>query len=116
MARPPSVLPIGDLLADNAYLARSSYGSYAEEEKERVRRRVGAFDWKESKVWHGLTAHFGPKLNHEELISIAELIASHAKVKLDRDAKRRKIVLLKWFEENWLVVQPLLRVIVLDDA
>ena len=84
------------------------------EELERVRLRVKNFDWKKSKVWKILTQQFGEKLTHEELTSVAELLSNSLKIKLDRDAKRRKIVLVKWFEENWSYIEPVLRYIVLD--
>ena len=90
-------------------------GNYVEKERERVKKRVNGFEWRDSEVWIALTARFGQKLNHEELISIADLIASHTNLKIDRDAKRRKIVLLKWFEEHWNIVRPLLPVIILED-
>jgi hypothetical protein len=42
------------------------------------------------------------------------LMAEHLNLRVDRDARRRKIVMLKWFEENWLKVEPLLAHIVLE--
>ena len=84
------------------------------EELERVRKRVGDFDWKKSKPWKILTSKFGEKLTHEELISIAELLSTSQRIKLDRDAKRRKIVLIKWFEEHWKIFEPLISYIILD--
>lgn len=83
------------------------------EEKKRVQKRIEGFEWRESTVWRTLTAKFGSKLTHEELVSIAELVAMRAHLRLDRDARRRKVVILKWFEENWHFVQPLLPMIVL---
>jgi hypothetical protein len=35
-------------------------------------------------------------------------------MKLDHDAKRRKTVLIKWFEENWTAIAPFLDYIVLE--
>jgi hypothetical protein len=58
---------------------------------------------------------FGPDLKQEELVSIAELIAKRLDIRLDRDARRRKIVMVKWFDENWTAVEPLLSAIVLED-
>jgi hypothetical protein len=37
-------------------------------------------------------------------------------VHLDRDAKRRKSVLLKWFEENWNAIYPFLDYVVLEET
>jgi hypothetical protein len=51
----------------------------------------------------------------EELISIGHLVAARVGIRPDRDARRRKSVMLKWFEENWTVIEPLLGSIVLED-
>lgn len=116
---PAPALSIAELLCHNEepaepFVKEKKVSTYAAEEKERVRRRVDGFDWRQSRVWLELTAHFGPKLNQDELISIAQLVSCHAHVKLDRDAKRRKVVLVKWFEEHWGVIRPLIGSIVLD--
>jgi hypothetical protein len=58
---------------------------------------------------------YGPRLSQDELVSIADLVARKANLRLDRDARRRKPVMLKWFDENWQIIQPLLSDIVLED-
>jgi hypothetical protein len=88
--------------------------AFVSEEQDRIRRRLNGFNWKRSTVWHQLCNAYGPKLNQEELVSIADLVANHLNIKLDRDARRRKIVLLKWFDENWAAIQPLLHNIALE--
>jgi hypothetical protein len=85
------------------------------EERERVQKRVDGFNWKRSTAWKRLTASYGPHLKHEELLSIADLVAKKLDIRLDRDARRRKIVMIKWFEENWAAVEPLLSKIILED-
>jgi hypothetical protein len=57
---------------------------------------------------------YGPCLLQEELVSIAELVSQHLEIPLDRDARRRKAVMVKWFQENWEVIEPLLRLVMLD--
>jgi hypothetical protein len=84
------------------------------EEAFRIHRRVDGFDWMKSYAWVELAKRYGPKLVHEELVSIADLVANRLHIKLDRDARRRKIVMIKWFEENWTLIHPLLEEIVLD--
>jgi hypothetical protein len=49
----------------------------------------------------------GPHLKHEELVSIADLAAKRLEIGFDGDAGRRKMVMIKWFEENWGVPEPL---------
>jgi hypothetical protein len=85
------------------------------EECERVQRRVCGFDWRASPAWGQLNCLFGPRLSQSELVSIAELVSEPLKLKLDRDARRRKAVMIKWFEENWSYIVPLLHFVVLDE-
>jgi hypothetical protein len=75
---------------------------------------VSGFDWQASFTWNYLVRLFGPKLRHEELVSIGELVGRRLRIKVDRDARRRKIVMIKWFEDNWSVIEPLLPWVVLD--
>lgn len=84
------------------------------DEMERVKRRIHGFNYRNSEVWKILTDKYGPKLAHEELLSIAELLAAKTNITLDRDAKRRKAVLVKWFEENWDRIQGFLQFIILE--
>jgi hypothetical protein len=84
------------------------------DEIHRIQRRLNGFNWKKSQAWRHLSFQFGPTLTQEELVSIAELIAHRTGIRLDRDARRRKMVMLKWFEEHWTVIQPLLGLVVLD--
>ena len=84
-------------------------------EKKRIKARLGEFHPKESIVWSEIRRRFGNKLKHGELLSIAEVTSAFARVFLDRDAKRRKSVLIKWFEENWATLSPYLSYVVLED-
>jgi hypothetical protein len=89
--------------------------SAVSEERERVQRRVEGFDWQKSPMWLHLSCLYGPKLKQDELVSIAEICAQKLDIRLDRDARRRKVVMIKWFEENWFRVRQLLPFIVLDN-
>jgi hypothetical protein len=84
------------------------------EERDRVHRRVEGFNWVNSPAWVHLTRTYGPRIVHEELVSIAVLAANRLSIRLDRDARRRKVVMVKWFQENWASIEPLLHEIVLD--
>ncbi|OHS98901.1 hypothetical protein TRFO_34769 [Tritrichomonas foetus] len=84
-------------------------------EKLRVFSRLRGFKAKDSRVWSEITRRFGSELKHGELLSIAEVVAANAGVQLDRDAKRRKSVLIKWFEENWIRISPFLNYVILED-
>ena len=89
--------------------------THLSEERARVLRRTDGFNWKKSPVWRHLSYYYGPKVKQEELVSIADLICEKVNLKLDRDARRRKIVMIKWFEEHWQQIQPLLHMIVLEN-
>lgn len=85
-------------------------------EKIRVALRLSGFDPKNSFVANEISRRFGPNIKQAELVNIAQCIADFAKINIDRDAKRRKSVLLKWFEENWQKVFPYLDYVVLEDS
>lgn len=88
--------------------------NYHTGELNRVKMRINGFSLQTSVAWSYLTFKYGEKLTHDELTSIAELISGHVGIHLDRDAKRRKIVLVKWFDENWPVIEPYLQYVVLE--
>lgn len=70
---------------------------------------------KDNPVWQEITHRFGTNIKQPELLSIALILSSHFHIKIDRDAKRRKGILIKWFQENWNVIQPFLNNIVLEE-
>lgn len=97
-----------------------SLGSYQQmpdqsKEKVRIQGRMGHFNSKDNAVWKAITEKFGHNIKQPELLSIAHVLAQSANVKLDRDAKRRKTVLIKWFAENWPNLEPYLQYVVLED-
>jgi hypothetical protein len=55
------------------------------EERARVQRRVSGFDWRMSYAWGYLRHVFGPKLSQEELVSIAQFVATTLQIRLDRE-------------------------------
>jgi hypothetical protein len=85
-------------------------------EKARIAQRLGTFNAKDNAVWKEICARFGNNIKQPELRSIANVLASHANLKLDRDATRRKSVLIKWFDEHWAQIEPYLDYVVLEDA
>lgn len=85
-------------------------------EKERINNRLMGFNPKDNTVWREITSRFGANIKQPELLSIAQVLATSASIKLDRDAKRRKSVLIKWFEENWASIHPYLEYVVLEDS
>ena len=84
--------------------------SEASERHKQVRsaltERLKNFVYKESAAWKEITRRYGEELTQNELLCIAEVIASNLGIVIDREAKRRKNVLIKWFDENLEVITP----------
>jgi len=53
-----------------------------------------------SRAWTALVQHFGSTRSQKELLVIALVVSEASGVQLDREAKRRKAVLVNWFDEN----------------
>jgi hypothetical protein len=100
----------------NQFLAASGIVQEGSREKERISERLGDFNAKDSPVWQEITRRFGKNLKQPDLLSMESVLAGNANIKLDRDAKRRKAVLLKWFDENWAVIEPYLDYVVFEDT
>jgi len=75
-------------------------------EKARIRNRLAGFKPKESPVWEYMTDRFGAEMNQSKLLALAEMISTQLSIPLDRDAKRRKTVLIKWYHDNWAMILP----------
>ena len=70
-------------------------------EKERVRLRLVGFEPNSSKAWKYISSHFGHEIKQHCLCEMAKYLSAKRNIPLDRDSKRRKSVLIKWFHENW---------------
>ena len=89
--------------------------SHSELERRKVDERLRGFSLKTSRAWQEICSRFGSNLNQTELLSIAEVLGAQIGVKVDREAKRRKEVLIKWFDENLAVILPYFSKMVLED-
>jgi len=99
-----------------SYLKNENTRQSADNERQRVEKRLNGFEVRGCRAWNAIVDSFGPSLSQNELLSIAQIISYHASLKLDREAKRRKEVLIKWFDENFATIQPYFQKIVLRDA
>ena len=117
-AEPASVVPVTPALNQPNHIAAKKKNSVLSlalsDERARVEKRVAGFVYRKSPVWKHLCQHYGPKLRQEELVSIADVLCDKLNIKLDRDARRRKVVIVKWFEEHWHQVQHILAYISLE--
>ena len=87
-------------LLELLYSPEEQESNMKHKDRKKAQYRVDGFNPKESQVWKKIWTSFGKNLSKNELQSLAEVIASHFNLKLDREAKRRKEVLIKWFDEN----------------
>lgn len=78
--------------------------THSESEKDRIMKRLNGFEYKTSQAWIEISKRFGNDVKREDLCEFAKKISNDLNIKLDRDAKRRKDVLLKWFDDNWCLI------------
>lgn len=64
------------------------------------------FDMNKCEAWKRLTDKFGQKVSQEELLTIAQIVSHELEIPLAREYKRRKEILVKWFDENLDEVWP----------
>lgn len=75
-------------------------------EAKRIEERIGNFDPMNSAACIEIYFQFGKGVSQKHLTIIATNIVNNISgLSLDRDAKRRKGVLLKWFDENWETIK-----------
>lgn len=75
-------------------------------EKALLKEKLGGFDPKSSIAWTKLTDRYGPKISLDEMLSLAQAVSSVLNVPLTREYKRRKDMLIKWFDEHFDVIWP----------
>lgn len=72
---------------------------------KRVSLRLQFFNQNECPAYKKLkNIFFQTGISHPELKRIAEILAENCHLRLDRDAKRDNRVLIKWFDENWSIL------------
>lgn len=49
---------------------------------------------------------YGKKLKQTELQMLGNALANKVGLRLDRDTKRSKVLLLQWFSQNWTTIHP----------
>ena len=81
-----------------------------------VQKRLLGFNLNDSLAYQQITIMFSTGITHNELKSIAIILAYKIGINLDRDAQRHNKVLIKWFDENWSKVSQLLPFIQLRDS
>lgn len=65
-----------------------------------IEKRMENFDYHECAAMIYLSSKFTRLPSRIELVSLAKVCSKHTGIYLDREAYRRKTVLIKWFDEN----------------
>jgi hypothetical protein len=83
---------------------------FTQPEKEQMMNveRLDGFDPHKCQASCIITELFG-EVNGQDLLALAKVCSSYLKIHLDREAIRRSVVLMKWFDENLQAIEPFLR-------
>ena len=73
-----------------------------------VQIRLKDFDAENNSAVKVLKNKFGEVPNQNQLYSLAKVLGEKLDIPVDREASRRKKVLIKWFDENIEKIQPFL--------
>ena len=96
----------------NALVAKraASKKSRLQNQKDRflTHQRLLGFDSTHCQARVVLHEIFGDSLTGAKMLTLAEICCFKLNLYLDREARRRKCVLLKWFEENLAVIKDFL--------
>ena len=63
---------------------------------------------KNSPSYQYLLEKFGPEIHLTFLLKMAEDISFKLKIPLNREIKRKKTLLIKWFEDYWSIIFPII--------
>jgi hypothetical protein len=78
------------------------------QEREIIADRVRDFCCDDSRPWKFFVERGWHQLSMKEYVGIGQVLACEANLEIDREAKRKKPVLLKWMDDNWDTLSPLL--------
>ena len=62
----------------------------------------------ETRAWKWLSTRYG-KIAKEEIISLGQVVAKEMNIELSREYKRRKEMMILWFEEHYDEVMPFIQ-------
>lgn len=76
------------------------------------KRKKDSFNYKDTEAYQMIVDKFGNNIRQQELIQIACCLSKKIGVKVERDSKRRKDLLFKWFQDNIDKISPMLHLVV----
>ena len=83
-------------------------------EQKKISQGLGEFDYKKSRAWKEIVDHNWESLSKGELLLIARVLSTYLHIPIGRESKRRKPVLVKWFDENLSKISEYLNVITIQ--
>ena len=97
--------------------AKKAKNHQNEYEHYRNELRLKNFNEKDSVAYAKLCELYGPKPSQQELLSLAQVVSASLNILLDREAMRRKKVLIKWYDENFHKIEQFLveNVLIVDE-
>jgi hypothetical protein len=85
-------------------------------EGQHIAQVLQNFNYETSDAWAFLTHHFSSGVRHRELNSIALITSKTFNIpRVTRDAQRSYPMLIKWFQDNWGAIEPILPLVSLRD-
>jgi hypothetical protein len=103
-------------LMDALTNSRSSASASQFQERVQIDTRLQEFDPKTSPAYHMIVRRKFNVLTFNELRSMGEIMAIHAGITIDREAKRRRKVFFKWLHDNWARLEPEFERMVIDNG
>jgi hypothetical protein len=94
------------LLLDNLDGARGGATASQAHERVEIQSRLTDFTPQRSPALAVIAGRGFDKLTFAELRSMGEVMAHHAGIEIDRQAKRRRSVFMKWLHDNWETLEP----------
>ena len=94
------------------------YGIIQKKKREglKIENEIGDFDYKECFAWKMLQHYYSTGVRHNELLGIAQILQEIVELPpINRACKRSFVVLLKWYENNWKIIEHYLPYITLCD-
>lgn len=82
-----------------------------------IKKVLSDFDYKSSLTWKKIQHMFSTGIRHTELLSVAEvLVHLTGAPNISRSCHRSFPVLIKWFDDNWEILEPIIyRISLLDE-
>lgn len=82
-----------------------------------IKKVLSDFDYKSSPTWKKIQHLFSTGIRHTELLSVAEvLVHLTGAPNVSRSCHRSFPVLIKWFDDNWEILEPFIyRISLLDE-